>query len=65
MVLDLEPRLTDHDELYDELVALQAGLSDHDAMKTMARLILLLANEVGDRARVREAIRLARRTQGS
>jgi hypothetical protein len=60
MALRLEPNIAMPDDLYDELVALQAGLSDQDAMKAMARLILLLANHIGDEATLREAIRLAR-----
>ena len=48
------------DEFYEALIASHVGLSDDDSAAMNARLILILANEVGDIARLREAIDLAR-----
>jgi hypothetical protein len=47
------------DEVYSALIAAHAGLSDEASQRLNARLVLLLANQVGDGAVVLEAIRLA------
>ena len=48
------------DEIYQALVDLHRGLSDEEARLVDAKLILLLANHVGDRGVLEEAIRVAR-----
>jgi hypothetical protein len=48
------------DGFYDELIASQRGLSDEAADAVLARLVLILANHIGDRAVLREALALAR-----
>jgi Protein of unknown function (DUF2783) len=48
------------DAFYDALIAAHQGLSDEQSELLNARLILLLANHVGDLAVLREAIALAR-----
>jgi hypothetical protein len=50
----------DSDALYAELVAMHEGLGAEASLKLCARLILLLVNEVGDNARVRELMAQAR-----
>jgi len=50
----------DGDAIYEALVAMTDGLDDADAMRVMAKLILLLANQVGDEAVLRAAIAVAR-----
>ncbi len=50
------------DDFYEALIAGHAGLGDDESAAMNARLILILANEVGDIARLREAIALARDT---
>jgi hypothetical protein len=50
----------DADALYAELVAMHEGLGAQASLKLCARLILLLVNEVGDNARVRELMAQAR-----
>lgn len=57
--LNTEPNLTDHDNLYERLVRLHDGLSDAESMKVWARLVLLLANHIGDRDVIEDAIALA------
>jgi len=59
--LHTEPRLSDADALYVELVDLFRDLDDEKARLVAAKLILLLANEIGDSAVVRAAIAEARR----
>jgi len=44
----------DTDALYAELVAMHEGRSAEASLKLCAKLILLLVNEIGDTARVRE-----------
>ena len=50
------------DDFYEALLAGHAGLSDQASAAMNARLILILANEIGDVSRLRDAIALARQT---
>ena len=50
------------DEIYDAIVSAHQGLSDEQCRAFDARLILLLANHVGDEAVIREALTAARDT---
>ncbi len=63
--LHVEPRLEDPDGLYAELIAAQEGMADGESLRFCARLVLLLANHIGEEEVVREAIRLARETAPS
>ena len=47
------------DEIYQRLVGLHDGLSDAQSLKALSRLVLLLANHIGDDAIVVAAIDLA------
>lgn len=60
MTLDSAPRLTSPDDVFEALMEAQAGLSDGDAELFRAKLILLLANQVGDDQAVKDAIAAAR-----
>jgi Protein of unknown function (DUF2783) len=51
---------TPGDAFYDALIAAHHGLSDAQSELLNARLVLLLANHVGDLSVLREAIALAR-----
>jgi len=55
-----DPRLAEPDEIYAELVELHRGLDEAQSRSVNARLILLLANHIGDAEVLREAIRAAR-----
>ena len=55
-----DPNLDSPDEFYAALAELHRGLDDATSAKVNAKLILLLANHVGDPAVLREAIELAR-----
>ncbi len=48
------------DDFYEALVALHRGLTDEQSEMANARLILLLANHIGDMSVLREAMRVAR-----
>ena len=54
------PNIADPDGFYEELIAAQRDLSDEQAELMNAKLILVLANHVGDRATLTEALALAR-----
>ncbi|HZR85729.1 MAG TPA: DUF2783 domain-containing protein [Bradyrhizobium sp.] len=60
MSLVLTPNIDDPDGFYAELIGAQRDLSEEESLRVSARLVLLLANHVGDRAVLSEAIRLAR-----
>lgn len=64
MTLNLAPNITDPDDFYAELIDGMRGLDEDDALRMNARLVLLLANHIGDRAVLSEAIRLARAPGG-
>jgi len=62
MPLQTEPRLADPDALYEALMQAHRGLDEAASRRLDARLVLLLANHIGDMDVLREAIALA--TQG-
>ena len=53
------------DDVYAALIDAHAGLDEADSLALLARLVLLLAHEVGDPARIEAAIAAARRGVGS
>lgn len=59
MTLIRTPQLSDPDGFLAELVEAQRDMSDQDAQKMLAKLVLILANHVGDRSALSEAIRSA------
>jgi hypothetical protein len=54
--------ITRPDDVYNAIVDAHRDLSDEQCRAFDARLILLLANHVGDEAVLREALRAARET---
>ena len=62
MGLTLTPNIPDPDGFYDELLAAHEGLSDADSEALNARLVLILANHIGDRAVLDEAMQMAARS---
>ncbi|MBN3834138.1 DUF2783 domain-containing protein [Burkholderia sp. Ac-20344] len=58
--LDTRPRLVDPDAFYEALIDMHRDLSDADSQLVNAKLILLLANQIGDADVLREAMALAR-----
>lgn len=59
MPLNTKPNIDDPDEFYAELIQSHDGLSDDDSAALNARLVLLLANHIGDRSVLSEAINAA------
>ena len=60
MTLNCQPNIADPDDFYRELIDSQRGLSDAQAEMLTTKLVLILANHVGDREVLREAIAVAR-----
>ena len=60
--LHIEPRIAAPDDFYEALIDAHRGLSDAQSQALNARLILLLANHIGDLEVLREALALARET---
>ncbi len=61
MSLETKPNVARPDDIYEALIAAQAGMSEAESLRFSARLILLLINQIGNDALVREAIRAAGR----
>ncbi|HVL58052.1 MAG TPA: DUF2783 domain-containing protein [Burkholderiaceae bacterium] len=59
--LNLEPNLVDPDGFYQELIEAHRGLDDAGSQMLNAKLVLILANQVGDMQVLRDALALARR----
>lgn len=60
MSINLKPNIEDPDGFYEMLTDAQRDLSDDDANDMNARLVLILANHVGNFADLKEAIELAK-----
>lgn len=58
--LRVEPGLERPDEVYDVLMRTFDGLSDEQSELLMAKLILVLANHIGDAQVLHEALAVAR-----
>ena len=57
-----ESRLADPDRTYRALIEVHRGLSDEDSAALNSRLILILANHIGEHAVLQEAIILAKQS---
>lgn len=57
--LSRHPNLDRVDDVYERLLAMHEGLDEAQSLKASARLILALANHIGDSAVVLSAIALA------
>ena len=62
MNLDTTPRLSDPDALFAALVEAHRDLGEEASRRLDAKLVLLLANHIGDLDVLRQAIALARET---
>lgn len=58
--LNTDMNLADGDAAYAALVKMTEGLDDAAAQKAMAKLVLLLANHIGDQDVLNEAMKIAR-----
>ncbi len=59
MTLDTTPRLADPDAIFALLVQAHRGLDEAASRRLDARLVLILANHIGQDAVLRQAIALA------
>ena len=59
MALTTTPNIADADGFYAELLAAHKGLTEAESQALNARLVLILANHIGDRTTLAEALRLA------
>ena len=57
--LNTEPNIADPDGFYDALVAMHRDLTPEQSRLVNAKLILLLANQIGDRAVLDAAMEMA------
>lgn len=60
MPLNRQPNLSDPDAFYEALIDAQRDLTDEQAELLLAKLVLILANHVGDPDVLSQAIALAR-----
>lgn len=60
MALTKTPNISDPDGFYAELIAAHEGLAEADSHTLNARLVLILANHIGDREVLAEALALAK-----
>lgn len=60
MNLNLQPNLADPDAFYQTLIAAHDGLNDEDSQALNARLVLILANHIGDLDTLTEALKAAK-----
>lgn len=60
MRLNTDSNLPSPDDFYEALIDMHRGLSDEQSQLANAKLILLLANHIGDMSVLQEALRAAR-----
>ena len=58
--LNLEPNIARPDEFYDALIAIHRDLTVEQSANVNAKLVLLLANHVGDMVVLQQALASAR-----
>lgn len=58
--LRLDPNIPDPDGFYAELLGVHDGLTEEESQALNARLILVLANHIGDRAILSDALSAVR-----
>ena len=58
--LNIEPNITQPDDFYEALIDMHRDLTPEQSQMANAHLILLLANQIGDLALLREAMQRAR-----
>lgn len=60
MSLETKPNVARPDDIYEAMIAAQTGMSEAESLRFSARLILLLINQIGNDALVKDAIEAAR-----
>lgn len=59
-LLNLEPNLASVDDFYQMLIDTHQGLSDAESHSVNAKLVLILANHIGDINVLKQAMDIAR-----
>ena len=59
-MLNTQANMASYDDFYEALISAHQGLSTPESHAMNARLVLLLANHIGDAAVLQEALRIAR-----
>lgn len=59
-MLNIEPNIADMDAFYEQLIATHEGLSEDESHLLNAKLVLLLANHIGDLDVLKDALAKAR-----
>lgn len=59
-MLNIEPNIADMDAFYEQLIATHDGLSEAQSQLVNAKLVLLLANHIGDLDVLKDALAKAR-----
>lgn len=58
--LNTDPNLAAPDDFYEQLIGTHRGLTDEESARVNAKLVLLLANHIGDRDVFAQALAAAR-----
>lgn len=58
--LNLKSNLSNHDDVYQMLIDMHLELSDEESQTANAKLILTLANHIGDSDIIKEAVDIVR-----
>ena len=62
--LNTKPNIDNPDDFYAELLAVHDGLEKAESDALNARLVLMLANHIGDRGVLRQALKAAKLNRG-
>jgi hypothetical protein len=62
-MLNIEPNLANPDAFYEALIDMHRDLSTEQSHLLNAKLVLLLANHIGDMSVLQDAMRRARNTE--
>lgn len=65
MPLNTKPNIDHPDDFYQELIDLHRDLSEEDSRELNAKLILILANHIGDKDVLSEAMHIAKKRSAS
>ncbi|WP_417320551.1 DUF2783 domain-containing protein [Emcibacter sp.] len=60
MTLNMKANIKDPDSFYHALIQAHEGLGDEESQELNARLIIVLANQVGDAEVLKQALELAK-----
>ena len=61
-MLNIEPNMTNPDDTYQCLIDTHRGLTEEQSIALNARIVLILANQIGNSEILREAFEVARKS---